>query len=1569
MTHISILRKQLLGSRISFCRILILFLLGVCSTAYAASGTSTRDISEDGRTSTWNGFSYSANTNETFWDNGLGFATTTKNLTSNSGNISIKDNTTIYIEVPSKEAAGTLTIIATKENTKRIITLLGGNTISMTANPGASAEFTSSDIEEIDGGFYIKGTVSGGEYIVNTISVTLTNGIYSSTPSPECAQITLSFPQETYEAKLGETFIAPIPSGVPEGVALTLTYNSSKTLVASINENTGAVTIVGAGTTVISASFGGDDTYCAGEATYKLTVSEPAECHAPVISKQPESVSVSVNESAELSVEATGEGALSYQWYQCDASGETAVAIEGANTATYSPIPTEEGTNYYKVVVANDCGETTSVVVSVVATETIEPTCNTYVYYHAVPEGKTNTDRFSFSSKVSGNNGGTYKMDIEGKEYICTSASDNYSGSLYFTVGKGREATLYMCMSVRSSTSTITARNTATGAEKTISTSGQDYTTWILGDTPAERLGEGEWVISCTANYRLAMVGLYECGAGTVEPAPFTATLSPEETAMCKGESTELVIKTEPEQIEGVSYQWYKDGELIAGATETTYSASELGTYYATVAAGDYSLETNNAIVESADASTATIKRLTRFHYYRKGLVPSPGSDGVSPYLADNANPIRHLFLVESNGVEGVPYAISLNKVAPDGTESVLDIAEADYKNWLYLSNDTVLLDLYKLHEYDKGNEIVVVGDKLRVTATPLDACGWEHSEQAENIDITVVEAEKRLLAYIVAGGDGKTVKLGGDFIDGVNKANLCLLTGSNQWDMTKPGVLWDYLNKSKTYIPIAVNGYADYDFFNYEPFDIVLLTDYPKTDAKDGEKKGGEYINALADLVDKKPILSLKAHMSKLSNWAAKGFAADPVACADQIDLNILCHGHSIFHNITGYDASNDQINILTSGGFETVDKGKKGLQGFRSRNLIGFVNIGYIYPSGAEERYVACCERQDNILARLMILSVNAGAVAKFSEQGLAAVKNILDYLLDTNPANIQDCSNIFEGTEDSNWSNINNWTAKRTPFLVSNVHIHADCNVDIMGAKAGFVKIQDGKTLTVNADASLRVAKRMGLCNSHDSRDILPLADSKEGTHVVIKADKDGAGTLIHSASKGFEIPASVEYYSIASGAPNNCQWQWMTTPVADMKGIATPFAGAYLYAWNDEAHQFNSPLNNGSVMTPFHAYCFTQCTQPEGGKTYTIEGHLVNIEPEITIQLSYNETLPATRRGINVIGNSWTAPINISGWKIEDFVNCEATIILFNTGFDPTGTGNQNTPGDANITDAGQYVCIPINTAATLGKHYQAIPAMQAFQVNATGAGASLTMRYDDLVRTDNVNRQPMRMQAHDSLSNVSDEQGITDHLIIRIKGKRYADQVHLFRHADCTAGFDNGWDGRKILGAEQALQVFVEHDSERYAVSTQPNFVGTRLAFFKGEDEDYTMEFDYDGEEPLYLYDSNTNTYTPVQTGDTYCFRSETTRLEHRFLLTDYAPQDPTGPTTGGINIEVDEHTLILSNSGDPSATLSLYDAAGRLCHQQHLSSPLTTLPIPDRQGVYIVEITTDKQRISRKIVL
>ncbi len=92
--------------------------------------------------------------------------------------------------------------------------------------------------------------------------------------------VTMAFNPTEATATIGEDFTEPTLTTTPAN--LSVSYSSSDDAVATVNTTTGEVTLVAAGTAIITATFAGDNSYNGGSASYTLTVSE-AQTPTPVV--------------------------------------------------------------------------------------------------------------------------------------------------------------------------------------------------------------------------------------------------------------------------------------------------------------------------------------------------------------------------------------------------------------------------------------------------------------------------------------------------------------------------------------------------------------------------------------------------------------------------------------------------------------------------------------------------------------------------------------------------------------------------------------------------------------------------------------------------------------------------------------------------------------------------------------------------------------------------------------------------------------------------------------------------------------------------------------------------------------------------------------------------------------------------------------------------------------------------------------------------------------------------------------------------------------------------------------
>ena len=211
-------------------------------------------------------------------------------------------------------------------------------------------ESTNTEVATVDKNTGVVTLVGGGEATIKAVfpgNENYETALASYILTVSKATATLKFSAETATAIMGAEFAAPTLTVTPEGLQ-DVKYSSSDANVATVNETTGAVTLVGAGEAVIKASFAGTTVYEAAEASYKLTVSKAktelkfssatatatmnAEFEAPILTKSPENLEgvefTSSNEAAATVDKTTGAVTLV-------GAGETTIKAAFAGSTVY----------------------------------------------------------------------------------------------------------------------------------------------------------------------------------------------------------------------------------------------------------------------------------------------------------------------------------------------------------------------------------------------------------------------------------------------------------------------------------------------------------------------------------------------------------------------------------------------------------------------------------------------------------------------------------------------------------------------------------------------------------------------------------------------------------------------------------------------------------------------------------------------------------------------------------------------------------------------------------------------------------------------------------------------------------------------------------------------------------------------------------------------------------------------------------------------------------------------------------------------------------------------------------
>jgi len=478
------------------------------------------------------------------------------------------------------------------------------------------------------------------------------------------------------------------------------------------------------------------------------------------------------------------------------------------------------------------------------------------------------------------------------------------------------------------------------------------------------------------------------------------------------------------------------------------------------------------------------------------------------------------------------------------------------------------------------------------------------------------------------------------------------------------------------------------------------------------------------------------------------------------------------------------------------------------------------------------------------------------------------------------------------------------------------------------------------------------------------------------LIIKSSSTLAnGSLIFHNTYNSPVQATIEMYSKAFKDGTN-KWQFFGIPVRTLDKYPTFYNPRYVRKYNETGTGSGTALTsrwiqlaNGNTLTPFTGYEVTQ----NSPMTYTFSGELVNND-FASGKLSYTYTSPEVHSeypGQHLIGNPYLAAIDIS--KIEfgsdDAGIIENTVYLYNTGSMSDWTAaSSGTPSAVESTTPGQYVCVPKATAGTNGLPSQ-IPSMQAFLVKAksNNALATVSIPYSS-VGTMVKNTSKQRSKKSENASTRID-----------IKGANLGDQMWLITEPTCTRGFDNGWDGYKILGVSSAPQLFAMEDTGDFQVNSVEDVNNTYLGFQAGIDANYTITFTHQNIESqypaLYLIDlMNNDKVTDITlSGSSYSFTASATGItEKRFKIVTSLGNVTATPVLNSkqLNVYSSNNIIFVQNPNDFRGDLVISDLTGKILQKFSFdANGITSLRMNLPAGAYIVKGKAGSEIVTESVIL
>ncbi len=607
----------------------------------------------------------------------------------------------------------------------------------------------------------------------------------------------------------------------------------------------------------------------------------------------------------------------------------------------------------------------------------------------------------------------------------------------------------------------------------------------------------------------------------------------------------------------------------------------------------------------------------------------------------------------------------------------------------------------------------------------------------------------------------------------------------------------------------------------------------------------------------------------------------------------------------------------------------------------------------------------------------NVDVAAATKFDEHnlGLFVVNGtkgtITKYSTTTYVTDVfYDCIFIGGAGEDGKkWSVATNWEDEKMPSTVKhNVLIKAPCEVDKKDAVANKIALLEEAsyhgTLTILPSGALTL---QGTVRNVTSTAVDALRNPINEGDLIVKADATSRGILAQFDETG-TTKATVELNSEGF----NGKWQYVAMPLVD-GSFLDHFEGDGLVRYDYATNTWQQPWAYSSFEC-FEGYLLS----PIKHQAYEFEGTLPAVtKQKLTLQTVDNTMGDADYGQFGTqqeyfIGNSWTAPLQIKEFELDDFVGgVDATIYLWQyqgqdenknyvghyktysiktvpeEGTTPDETTSEGTTEEESTTEI-KYPTFEIGENDSF-----VINPLQAFFVSSTGTTASSVILDPHRLIERNGEQPALNPYKKPRLAN---SEKTYEEMKFYVKGNDgfYAD-VRILQNEDYTLGFDNGYDGRKLRGDAAIPYLAAASEAGDMAILATPQFEGTYLNFQQGTGETYTLSFTYAGEDTYKLEDIIAQEVVEICTGQTYTFTpSADDNYRFRIIQEQKAPDT----TTDISNVWVSNGNVYLTNPLGLPTTVTIYTVQGQMIERFVTAQSVQALKSP-MHGVYIISVQNE----------
>ena len=582
-----------------------------------------------------------------------------------------------------------------------------------------------------------------------------------------------------------------------------------------------------------------------------------------------------------------------------------------------------------------------------------------------------------------------------------------------------------------------------------------------------------------------------------------------------------------------------------------------------------------------------------------------------------------------------------------------------------------------------------------------------------------------------------------------------------------------------------------------------------------------------------------------------------------------------------------------------------------------------------------------------------------------------------------------NYWYGFEDNTWNNKKNWTMRYVPPTTeseyaaltdkseANVEFATEDNYGSNAIRDLWTSYSNVVQKYINYSPKALVVQPATQLIIKDKAEGRELYDGDFGQAILrVKGGYDFSssnGTLIVESQKPAE--ADVELATRSHSRGNGllrAGWQYFGVPVDeaseddDYNKKSNVFGNETVRKYNRTLQVPNSDekweaLASNELLKPGVGYEITTATPSR----YTFKGKLIyGNGTDVDGSAIYNFPIDGSPVGtnyddINILGNPFTAAMDISKFKYEDDNKLVKTFYLFNTGSRENWLARDgaNTTGDR----SGQYTAaIPAGLAGYVEDMPSEIPSLSSFAVKAN-AQTTISYRYKDVMKSETANRARRRDVGAPSVAS----------LLVDVASVKSMDRLWLVEHEEATDAFDNGFDGEKMLSAG-AAQLYAE-ESKNLQVKTTNRLKRTDLSFVPADKAGrYELKFHLKGfkaSDEFVLLDKRTGEETPINDGDKYSFVADVNDKPQRFAILRKGSSMDSAAEAGFTVVADAQRNIEVVNATTESGDVLVVDAAGKSIARFKLAAGARKSVQVNIPGVYVVKAENAQSRLSQSVLV